>query len=302
MRRERGARGRGARCQRGAPVPVPLHPAPGPRRPGSLGASAAPSGRRGRGGVRRGGRPGAGSGGRGHRGRGASRRGHVTGLFTNTAGALAVARGGRRGGSGPRIGAGDPGDEPGRSGARGARVGGVNLETRWPRLFQLSSGGLGLSGWGARVGVPGVCCPRCRWVSAGDTGSRGAALGAPPSRLLGDWPPSRLRGALGRPRAEVTAAEFLPGRFPAPPQRPCQRGGREFTPARRNQGASPASISREVGLAGQPRPRTASGASSLATDLLWVSLPQVVTFLLLARVGGRGTTCSFGPGPGACHL
>ena len=86
------------------------------------------------------------------------------------------------------------------------------------------------------MGVPGVCCPRCRWVSAGDTGSRGAALGAPPSRLLGDWPPSRLRGALGRPRAEVTAAEFLPGRFPAPPQRPCQRGGREFTPARRNQG------------------------------------------------------------------
>ena len=143
----------------------------------------------------------------------------MTGLFTNTAGALAVARGGRQGGSGPRIGAGDPGDEPGRSGARGARVGGVNLETRWPRLFQLSSGGLGLSGWGARVGVPGVCCPRCRWVSAGDTGSRGAALGAPPSRLLGDWPPSRLRGALGRPRAEVTAAEFLPGRFPAPPQR-----------------------------------------------------------------------------------
>ena len=116
----------------------------------------------------------------------------------------------------------------------------------------------------------------------------GAALGAPPSRLLGDWPPSRLREALGRPRAEVTAAEFLPGRFPAPPQRPCQRGGREFTPARRNQGASPASISREVGLAGQPRPRTASGASSLAADLLWVSLPQVVTFLLLARVGGGG--------------
>ena len=119
-----------------------------------------------------------------------------------------------------------------------------------------------------------------------------AALKTPRSA----WP------APGRGNRSRVPAWPLPGASPAPPQRPCQRGGREFTPARRNQGASPASISREVGLAGQPRPRTASGASSLATDLLWVSLPQVVTFLLLARVGGRGTTCSFGPGPGACHL
>lgn len=145
----------------------------------------------------------------------------MTGLFTNTAGAPAAARGWRRGGAGPRVGAGDPGGEPGRSGASGAGAGGVNPETRWPRLSQLSSRGLGRSGWGARVGVAGVFCPRCRWVSAGDTGSGGAALGVPPrlppfARLAALKTPRSAWPAAGRGNRSRVPAWPLPGASPAP--------------------------------------------------------------------------------------
>lgn len=80
---------------------------------------AAPSAQRGRGGVRWGGHP----GGRGHRGRGAGRRGHVTGLFTNTAGALAAARGRSREGMGSQVGG--PGPVRGAGLVGRARFGGA---------------------------------------------------------------------------------------------------------------------------------------------------------------------------------
>lgn len=78
--------------------------------------------------------------------------------------------------------------------------------------------------------------------------------GAPPSGPppMGDWPPSKTPRSAWPAWAEVTAAEFLPGRFPAPPQCPCQGGGRQFSPARRNVGASPASASQKLALRGSP--------------------------------------------------
>ena len=179
----------------------------------------------------------------------------------------------------------------------------MNLETRWPRLSQLTSRGLGRSGRGARVGVSGVFCPRCRWVSAGDTGSGGAALGVPPrlppfGRLAALETPRSAWPAAGRGNRSRVPAWPLPGASPAPLPKRWARVHSCPTES----GASPARISREVGLAGHPGPLTASGAPSLAADLLWAASPQVATFLLLARMVGRGTTCSSGPGPGACHL
>ena len=95
----------------------------------------------------------------------------------------------------------------------------MNLETRWPRLSQLSSGGLGLSGWGARMGVPGVCCPRCRWVSAGDTGSgrRPRCSPLPPfGGLAALKTPRSAWPAPGRGNRSRVPAWPLPGASPAP--------------------------------------------------------------------------------------
>lgn len=220
--REPGVRGRGARCQRGRPTPHHWAQVPWSLRPGSPGArgTLCPARPR-RGPV--GGSPwgpraqGAGSGPPGPRDRFVYK--HCRGL-----------------GGGPRREPrrhGFPGRGPGtcaRSGASRARAvwrGGRGVTWRPGRCFFPRVRSLWGAGWELRAfSVPGVAgCPL-------ETLGPGAPPSVPPP--LGDWLLSRLRGALGRPWAEVTAAEFLPGRFPAPPQCPCQRGGREFTPARRN--------------------------------------------------------------------
>lgn len=172
----RGAPGRSA----GRASPSPSIPPRGPGGP-PLGASAAPCRRAER--VRRAGvAPGRG-GGRGRRGAGASRRGHVTGLSINTAGAPAAApRLAPRGVQVP-VGAGDPGDEPGRSGASGPGRG-CEPETRWPRLQLSSRGGLGRSGWG-----PGWSCRRLSLMSLAPLETLGP--GAPPSVCPPRLPPLR---------------------------------------------------------------------------------------------------------------
>lgn len=135
---------------------------------------------------------------------------------------------------GPRVQGGDLLEESGKSGMRDLAQGTSD------RCCFRSIVTVGLEPRGARVVAAEVFCP-------GDAGCLLQTLGpgASPSGLppMGDWPLSKLPGALGRPWAEVTAAEFLPGRFPAPPQCLCQGGGREFALARRNVGASPVSTS-----------------------------------------------------------
>lgn len=88
---------------------------------------------------------------------------------------------------------------------------------------------------------------------------------------VGDWQPTKLQGALGRPWAEVTAAEFLPGRFPEPPHRPCQGGGRRVLSCPMECRGLSSEYLPGTGAEGQPRPLTALSSPSLAADLLWVS-------------------------------
>lgn len=117
--REPGVRGRGARCQRGRPTPPSLGAGPvvpAARLPRSARHPLPSAAEAGSGG-------GAHPGGRGHRGRGAGRRGHVTGLFTNTAGALAAARCGSREGTGSQVGG--PGPVRGAGLVGRARFGGA---------------------------------------------------------------------------------------------------------------------------------------------------------------------------------
>lgn len=147
----------------------------------------------------------------------------------------AAASGGSKGAVGPRVQGGNLLGESGKCGVRDLAEGTSG------RCFFLSivPAGLDSGGQGGGCGsflslvTLGVCWTH--WVRVR------RPRGPPPA---GDWLLSKLPGVLGRPWAEVTAAEFLPGRFPAPPQCPCQGGGHEFSPARRNVGASPASTSR----------------------------------------------------------
>lgn len=108
------------------------------------------------------------------------------------------------------------------------------------------------------ISVPGEA-PDCQLETLG-VGS--AVLGDPAS---GRMAASKLPGGSER-RAEVTAAEFLLGRFPAPPQCPCQRGW-----------ARVRSCPREWrGLYSGYRPGTSCFLSSpsVAADLSWVSSPK----------------------------
>lgn len=179
----------------------------------------------------------------------------MTGLFTNTGGP-AVAREGSRGGAGS--------SGPGPEGIRraGHVWGGDWAEGTWrpDRCCFLSISSVGSDSVGARAEALDISVPGEADCLLETMGLGAPSSGTPP---LGEWPLQNSReGALGRPRAEVTAAEFLPGRFPAPPQCPCQGGGREFAPARRNVGASSAITSQELPALSSP---------SVAADLFWVS-------------------------------
>lgn len=163
---------------------------------------------------------------------------------------------------GSRGGAGSSG--PGPEGIRraGHVWGGDWAEGTWrpDRCCFLSISSVGSDSVGARAGALDISVPGEADCLLETMGLGAPSSGTPP---LGEWPLQNSReGALGRPRAEVTAAEFLPGRFPAPPQCPCQGGGREFAPARRNVGASSAITSQELPALSSP---------SVAADLFWVS-------------------------------
>lgn len=171
------------------------------------------------------------------------------------------------GGAGPRVGEEELCEKPGKS-----RVRALEDETWTPgRCFFLST----VSARSASVGGPGEGGLGTLSFS-GDAGSPLETLGpgAPPPRplLVGDWPPSKLPGALGRPWAEVTAAEFLPGRFPEPPHCPCQGGGRRVLSCPTECRGLSSEYLLGTGAEGQPRPLTASSSPSLAADLLGIFL------------------------------
>ena len=164
------------------------------------------------------------------------------------------------------------------------------------RCFFLSIVPVGSESVGGRVGASGVFCPRCRWVSAGDTGSGAAALGAPAfGGLAALKTPRSAWPALGRGNRSRVPAWPLPGASPVPLPKGWARVHSCPTELR---GLSSEYLSGTC-AEGQRRSLTASSSPSLAADFLWVSLPK---WWLFSRWRVGGTTCSFGPSPGDCHL